>query len=148
MRSNSNLYISKLTMKMKDPKNVKLFSLLEAVIYFHDSDRKFNLATIDLGELHEASFKEKTVAFKIKEQTVCELDIELLCKYGQFGYGFSHQLANTDRSPFQNIEDGVFFRVHGDNVSIRYFLYRSNKMCVCHDGSSFGLASTTVNCQY
>jgi len=72
-------------------------------------------ATIDLGELHEASFKEKTVAFKIKEQTVCELDIEFLCKYGQFGYGFSHQLATADRSPFQNIEDGVFFRVHGDN---------------------------------
>ena len=109
-------------MKMKDPKNVKAFSLLEAVIYFHDSDWKLHLATIDLGELHEADFKEKTVAFKIKEQTVCELDIEFLCKYGQFGYGFSHQLANADRSPFQNIEDGVFFRVPGDNVRAQYFV--------------------------
>ncbi|CAG5111467.1 Oidioi.mRNA.OKI2018_I69.chr2.g5774.t1.cds [Oikopleura dioica] len=76
-------------------------------------------ASISLNELQEEASKEKNIVFKIKEQTVfepsCELEVEFVCKYGQFGYGFSHQLGSNDRTPFQNIEDSIFFRVNGEN---------------------------------
>lgn len=72
-------------------------------------------ATIGLSELQERASGENNIVFKIKEQTVCELEVEFVCKYGQFGYGFSHQLGSNDRTPFQNIEDSIFFRNHGEN---------------------------------
>lgn len=90
-----------------------------------------HLASIGLNELQEEASKEKNIVFKIKEQTVCELEVEFVCKYGQFGYGFSHQLGSNDRTPFQNIEDSIFFRVHGENVRffLQFFYYFASGIC-------------------
>lgn len=70
-----------------------------------------------LWEIKTESRNEKTFTIKFKEQKICDIEIEMICLYGQFGYGYSHQLANLcDRSTFQQIEESIFFRLPGIDV--------------------------------
>ena len=52
------------------------------------------------------------------EQKICDLDLEFICKYGPLGYGYSHQLHGlSEKTPAQEVEDSVFFRLPGIDVS-------------------------------
>ena len=54
----------------------------------------------------------------LKEQKICDLDLEFICKYGPLGYGYSHQLHGlSEKTPAQEVEDSVFFRLPGIDVS-------------------------------
>ena len=72
-----------------------------------------------LWEIKNESRTEKTFTIKYKDQKICDIEIELICLYGQLGYGYSHQLANlSERSTFQQIEESIFFRLPGIDVRI------------------------------
>ena len=44
--------------------------------------------------------------------------MEFICKYGPLGYGYSHQLHGlSEKTPAQEVEDSVFFRLPGIDVS-------------------------------
>ena len=47
-----------------------------------------------LWELINEEQGEKTVTFRCKEQKVCEMDMEFLCKYGKFIETWSHNPAS------------------------------------------------------
>ena len=57
------------------------------------------------------------------EQKICDLDLEFICKYGPLGYGYSHQLHGlSEKTPAQEVEDSVFFRLPGIDVSQIHFI--------------------------
>lgn len=69
---------------------------------------------LNLWELKKESRDEKTVPIKFKDQKICDVDVEFLSQYGNFGYGYSHQLTNlSDKSTCQQIEESVLFRLPG-----------------------------------
>ena len=59
------------------------------------------------------------IPIKFKDNKICDVEVEMISLYGQFGYGYSHQLANlSERSTFQQVEESVFFRLPGIDVRI------------------------------
>ena len=64
---------------------------------------------------HKFKINDRTL---LKEQKICDLDLEFICKYGPLGYGYSHQLHGlSEKTPAQEVEDSVFFRLPGIDVS-------------------------------
>jgi len=71
-------------------------------------------AEIHVWELINESNSDRILTLKFKEQKICDLDLEFICKYGPLGYGYSHQLHGlSEKTPAQEVEDSVFFRLPG-----------------------------------
>lgn len=66
-------------------------------------------ATIHLYDLLKKMYGNKLIPMMVKDKKIADVDLEYVFRYGALGYGYSHQLKQSDQSISHTLKESMFF---------------------------------------
>ncbi|XP_076799823.1 uncharacterized protein LOC143444914 isoform X2 [Clavelina lepadiformis] len=107
------IFSIELSQKPDDPRNLIKFELIEVENQSSGMKRGANVgqATIHLYDLLKEMYGNKLIPMMVKDKKIADVDLEYVFRYGALGYGYSHQLKQSDQSISHTLKESMFFNV-------------------------------------
>ncbi|XP_039248514.2 uncharacterized protein LOC120326319 [Styela clava] len=100
-----------LSNKQDDADNKIILEIMEADCAKTRSALNIGCASLHLFDLIKEMYGTKSTPLMIKDKRIADLDYEYVFRYGAFGYGYSHELQQSEISISQIMNESMFFRL-------------------------------------